>query len=750
MDVDYHDLAWLEEIPATELALPRSLSLYNAIQQNNEFRLIQVLRAVKNQVLKVEYLVVDVTCDQVPSRNSYGILYRERLLLEIDLDEKQLIHVLALRKNFPVLLHQNQTRMGTPAQLCLYFDSPNNVLRTWTPQNFLKRIIWWLEKSSRGELHASDQPVEGLFFYSKFELVLPSNFKELQDAGTAFTFIIGSERQDKGMTIFAWPVGSPELINNNRRVSVIELALPPVVHSQVEQSPYNMGDLVNLFQSKNINLIDFLKTNLTVTEGGVDIATDCIMTVIVITVPIKRTQDSEPERVSNYAFFLPVGLLALGINMGFLMRHENKVFNDAMGNVDISEEASWRPQLIDNMTVLHFNSAETSRIKSGIINPGPTGIVVGIGALGSVLLDLWTRNGWGVWTVIDEDHLKPHNLIRHVGVAADVGLSKVDVAVQHAYSITLGATKVVGINADGCEFSNQSLLDAHKLSSLVVDASTTINYPRLVSKRDDVSRHISVFITPNGDSSALLAEDQDRQIRLRTLEAQYYRALINQELGKHNLYDTGGSFISGSSCRDISFIMPYSKIMNHATTLSEQVITASEATTAAIRVWNRSNTDGNVNSYHIDPEPEICMSIDGFDIYIDEGLVRKIKALRAQRLPNETGGILLGYYDFNIKTIVIVDVLSAPADSLESPISFERGIKGTQEQVQAIAKMTADMVGYIGEWHSHPPGHSAKPSNDDYYQIVFLSLGMAEDGLPAISLIVGENDLQVLKCEVIK
>ncbi|NOU41427.1 MAG: hypothetical protein HOO85_09190 [Methylotenera sp.] len=747
MDADYHDLGWLEEIAASDLTLPRSLSLYSAIKQNNEFNLIQVLRAVKDTALKAEYLMVDVTCDQVPSRSSYGVLYRERLLLEINLDEKQLIHVLALRRNFPILLHQNQTRMGTPAQLCLYFDSPNNVLRTWTPQNFLKRIIWWLEKSSRGELHASDQPVEGLFFYSKYELVLPSNFKELQEAGTAFTFIIGPERQDKGMTIFAWPAGSPESMSNNRKISVIELTLPPLVQSQVEQSPYNIGDLVNLFQSKEIELVDLLKAKLAVNESGVDVSTDHSMTVIVITVPIKRTQDSEPERVSNYAFFLPTGTLTLGINMGYLVRHENKVFNDVMGTVDVSENASWRSQPIENMTVLHFNSALTSRIKSGIVNSGPQGIVVGVGALGSVLLDLWTRSGWGVWTVIDEDHLKPHNLIRHIGIAADVGLPKVDVVAQHAYSITLGATKVTGINADGCEFSNQTLMDAHKLSNLVIDASTTINYPRLASKRDDISRHISVFTTPNGDSSVLLAEDQDRKIRLRTLEAQYYRALINQELGQHNLYDTGGSFISGTSCRDISTIMPYSKIMNHATTLAEQVIAISETALPSIRVWNRSNMDGSVNSYHIVPEAELCMSIDDFDIYIDEGLVRKIKGLRALGLPNETGGILLGYYDFNVKMIVIVDVLSAPEDSLASPSSFERGVKGTQEQVQAIAKMTADMVGYIGEWHSHPAGHSANPSNDDFYQILFLSLGMAEDGLPAISLIIGENDMQVLKCE---
>ena len=58
------------------------------------------------------------------------------------------------------------------------------------------------------------------------------------------------------------------------------------------------------------------------------------------------------------------------------------------------------------------------------------------------------------------------------------------------------------------------------------------------------------------------------------------------------------------------------------------------------------------------------------------------------------------------------------------------------------------MVGYIGEWHSHPPGHSASPSRDDIEQLVHLTLGMAEDGLPAIQLIVGEQDLHLLQGEV--
>ena len=38
-------------------------------------------------------------------------------------------------------------------------------------------------------------------------------------------------------------------------------------------------------------------------------------------------------------------------------------------------------------------------------------MLIGAGSLGSALMNLWTRSGWGHWTVLDKDHLKPHNLV---------------------------------------------------------------------------------------------------------------------------------------------------------------------------------------------------------------------------------------------------------------------------------------------------------------------------------------------------
>jgi len=95
------------------------------------------------------------------------------------------------------------------------------------------------------------------------------------------------------------------------------------------------------------------------------------------------------------------------------------------------------------------------------------------------------------------------------------------------------------------------------------------------------------------------------------------------------------------------------------------------------------------------------------------------------------------------KEIVIVDVLPAPSDSKQSRGHFERGVEGLMQVVAEVQRRTANVVGYLGEWHSHPRGHSAKASGDDVLQLLNLSQKMAEEGLPFLQLIVGEKDVQV-------
>ena len=105
----------------------------------------------------------------------------------------------------------------------------------------------------------------------------------------------------------------------------------------------------------------------------------------------------------------------------------------------------------------------------------------------------------------------------------------------------------------------------------------------------------------------------------------------------------------------------------------------------------------------------------------------------------------LANHDFNINAVVVVDALPAPRDSKASSGSFERGLDGVTEASIEAGRRTAGIVGYIGEWHSHPEGYSTAPSGDDKYQLAYLTLGLSLEGLAAVMLIVGDGELCALQ-----
>ena len=740
----YHDLANVAEVGDDDaLTIPRARALLDVVRRQRDYSLVQLLRHPTSGASTLECLIVEVECDGVPPKNPVGIRYRERLALCVPIDPKKLIEVLALRKDFPILMHQNQGVLDAPASLCLYFEPAAAVMRTWTPASFLRRIQWWLERSARSELHPADQPVEHLFFASKYELVLPWNLAELRkNPALRFVVVQRDQRPDEGFTCFL--EGIPKGASKAKTTAHIELTLPAILHGFVERDPLTLGQLADLLTRRGVDLIADLRAALQerVGESGAAASADDTSTVILLHIPIRRTADAEPDGISHRAFLVPIGALELGVAAGALLVHQQRYYKDVMNQ---QPSTAWRDQPVLPMGVLTQNDAVAARRQSGIAEEGPAGILVGAGSLGGALLNLWGRSGWGLWTVIDKDHIKPHNLSRHAAYAQHIGETKATVVAGLHAATMEGATEIVPIVADATDLAQESVARALSAARLVVDASTTLEYPRMASSVDALPRHCSAFVTPDGNAAVLLAEDAKRAHRLRTLEAQYCRALIQADWGRTHLRGHASTFWSGESCRDISVVMPYSRIMGHASTLAEQVQVAAAREDALIRVWQRDPVRGAVEVHDVPVFPERRIALPELDLFIDDGVEQQLRELRQQGFPNETGGVLLGYYDFNIKAVVIVAGLPAPPDSKANPDSFERGVAGLAEAVKDAAARTAGMVSYIGEWHSHPPGHSASPSRHDLVQLIHLALGMSDDGLPAIQLIVGEHDLQVLQ-----
>jgi hypothetical protein len=749
MSEDFHELVGFDVLADPDLLnLPLAQALFAAVHDASDFTLVKLLSRTVPGVPPVEVLVVDVECDGVPSRNPSGIQYRERLALCVPEDPAALADVLALRKSFPVLMHQNHGTRDGAASLCLYFEPTRTVMRSWTPQRFLRRIQWWLEQSAKGELHPADQPVEHLFFASKYELVLPWNMDALRATSSVKMAVTRSKpRPDGGGTFFLRPTTD---VGNETpgSASLIELTLPPVVQGFVERDPSSLGGLADMLSQRGVELLPLLVTALSngVGSSGIPAVKAESLVVIVLHIPLVREPGGEAQQVSRRAFLLLGDLRELGVKAGALYLHDKKYFAEIQGSALARAPATdWESEPILPMSVLQLPDGTAARKQSSIFADGPRGTLLGAGSLGSAMLNLWVRSGWGQWSVIDKDHVKPHNLVRHTAFSQHVGEPKCDVVSQLSAAATDGAATVTAIWGDACDTGVPAVTDSLKASSLVVDASAALDYPREASFHDEMPRHASVFVTPSGNGSVLMLEDSARSLRLRTLEAQYYRALIREVWGAQHLEANLGTYWSGASCRDISVAMPYSRITAHASTLAEQVMFRVQSEEACIRVWERELDTGGISVHDIVPTPEHCLEFGDLKVFYDDGLVGHLMALRQAALPNETGGVLLGYHDFNVGAIMLVDALPPPSDSHASPGSFERGTAGSLKAVQDASARTAGIVGYVGEWHSHPRGHSAMPSRDDLIQLAEISLGMHEDGLPALQLIVGDNEIQILQ-----
>ena len=66
-----------------------------------------------------------------------------------------------------------------------------------------------------------------------------------------------------------------------------------------------------------------------------------------------------------------------------------------------------------------------------------------------------------------------------------------------------------------------------------------------------------------------------------------------------------------------------------------------------------------------------------------------MRLFRRHRLPNETGGVLLGEVDNVRRVVYVAAVLPSPADSIEWPTAYVRGAKGLRERINEVQRSLA-------------------------------------------------------------
>jgi proteasome lid subunit RPN8/RPN11 len=334
----------------------------------------------------------------------------------------------------------------------------------------------------------------------------------------------------------------------------------------------------------------------------------------------------------------------------------------------------------------------------------------------------------------------PHNLGRHALFAGDVGAPKAGALAHKLGALLEEPAMAIQCNVLRPTESARALLDnALAEADIIIDASASVAVSRHLSDLADVkARRVCAFFNSAGTSVVILAESADRSITLRDLEAQYHRlALTETTLSGH--LDTGGPGVRYSgSCRALSNRIPSSNAALLSALAARGTVAALAADDATVSVLTLT-PDGEVRLARRAGAPVTHVQLGAWAITYDSRLLDDIAAMRRAKLPNETGGVVLGIADMSRKAIHIAYALPEPQDSRASRTGFERGVVNLAEQVGTAVAATMHQLRYVGEWHSHPDRASAMPSNVDITQLLWLGDELQTEGLPGLMAIAAQD-----------
>lgn len=706
-------------------------------------RFIECRREGENEVvvLKVEVEIGQITKNDIRDEETLAITFGKA--------DNEMPEVVALRENFPHVPHINLRLTELPRSLCL-FDKPYQELKSrLTPSLLIERIREWLALTARGQLHAPDQPLEPLLLGSSTPLLLPHDLF-LSENESVVLDVYRRDNPNGRSTLIAEKIDSlPDRVND----IAITIRFPPQEHGRIRMNPRSLEELQEFVDRDNCDLKSKLADRFqqwTSDRGKLN------SRLIIIACFPKYHRERETVEENDIWAFLTVQTVAdVGEDLGLWKLHSQ---TDRYGQH--TRTPGWlivpdETKKGTNTELLVLNPAFLlSRDRAAVLNKITQKLdhkilAVGAGALGSQAIVNCCREGYGNWVIVDKDYLMSHNLARNALYMPSVGYSKAFGVMSYANQLLGEKAIAEAIMADVLEPEAEAdkLNRAYAEAEIILDMSASVSIPKhLVFNVESKARRISAFLNPSGTDLVILAEAHSREQRLDGLEMQYYQELIeNENLSQHLIVD-GGYHRYARSCSDLTNRIPNNYVAIHAATVSQMLPKIIEQQESFMGIWSINERNMSVTSHQIVVSnmitPEISNYYDaaGWTVVTNRKFVDRLISWRQKKLPNETGGALVGIYDFERKIIYVAQSINSPSDSIEQSRSYIRGIEGLPEKLEIYSNQTSGIMEYIGEWHSHPNELCPSPSSDDEKLFEYMNEHMQPNSQPTLMLIVGSNE----------
>lgn len=733
-----------EIIKLGDLRILKAVEVAAIVTRLPYFKFIECRKITKPAEAEVVVFDADV---EVGQQINYDILRSERIAAKFSVTDDLSPEVLALREDFPIVPHLNLRIDEKPRSLCLFDERYDELKLHWTPTMFVERIREWLSLTAKGELHAEDQPLEPLLMAPPFNLVIPFDLFRHNNAGEFELLIVhGRQFGENGVTLIAEREADTILADQSK--GKVEFVAIPILgeaqpHGIIHRQPSNISELHDFLLKAKIDLLSKLRESLqlllTLRKKGPK--RDYVDSKLILIIYLPKTNKlDKPEATDIWAFVSSKTIREIGVETGRWMIKDGNIGTLLQPDVTRKGENVSISLLNPNFSYsreLATKLAGFSQIERANI------LLVGGGALGSQVFLNLIRMGYGSWTIIDEDCLLPHNLARHALSGHHVGFSKAETLAFEANSIVKGdpIANAIVANVLDPSASREDIKKKYSEAEVIIDASTSISVTRFLTQDiESPARRISIFLNPSGNDVVILAEDANRNITLDCLEMQYYRYLANEPALQNHLQVSQDHVRYARSCRDIGSSIPQDLVALHSAICSRGIRNILTGKEAHILIWTVDGLNWSVKNYDIPVHNGSKININGWTLNADQYVLNKICQTRAERLPNETGGVLIGSFDMQRKIVYVVDILQSPPDSVEWPTVYIRGCKGLKQGVSEIQKKTGRMLEYVGEWHSHPENCSTAPSGDDIKAFSWLAQLMDVCGLPALMIIAGDRN----------
>lgn len=677
------------------------------------------------------------------------------------------------RKDFPAkrLPHLNPTPPGGPVSLCLHRGSLDDWFAEHSLKDFVGRVRGWMRDAARNRLIREEDFFEGTRIFQSAGIVVydPATLTQRALAHWAVT----PEMPGHGYfmaSILKDPLRDPGWESNlSLQIDHILEDLPgrPLIdlfrswNGLVDQDPRKDRWVFGLFlwpaRQENNQYFGHLPTTVGelrafAQELGLPLdqvleeyraAGAQILNGIPLSLGILRPR---PIIGTDSCFeWLNFILLGSGENWG-----EDGLLKPEAGVFALSHRRPLTPAFAANL--------------SGTASENPLGkiAIIGCGAVGSKVSLHLAKSGVVAQILVDEATLSPHHLVRHGLLSGHTGKNKAEALKEEILSIYRHNPSLVEIEAVAGS-GHDLWQDPAKIAgcSYLIDASASPAMLNAITSATGLPSELRVCrceIAHQGGLGFFLVEGAMRNPRLDDLQAYIFDLArhddaISAWLTRHReeIEALRGPALEeigiGISCSSSTMRLGDDIVSFHAAQFTLGLKHPprdglGQLGRVQISFLNVDNSlEATTKTFLVPPVTIIHPSnAPDWSIRLMAGAIQDLDTQMQRAGRRETGGLLIGLIHRKRKAIYVTHVLPPSQDSHGSPYAFKRGVVDYPKILDDIERRTGGLLGYVGEWHTHPWG-PAESSDRDQEATEQIRRNLDPVGLPTHILIMAPERL---------